>query len=174
MAIISDSSGITIYGTPRNTKKEYPITWIHSLNILKTEEEFWQILSENKSKKENPDDYDILKVLKALKKNKNLLLFCPIKLYFEKEVSFSEATKEIGDFFTFYFRKFAQFREQASDKETFILIVYDSVFLLYTFKTTGFNFLECLEAIKLPTYRKLLQYSDPLFGLVSLDEDQEG
>lgn len=169
-SILSHSPGLVFYGNPRTTEKEYRLTWIHSLNILKTVEEFWHILLENKRKKENSDDYDILNVLKALKKKKNLLLFCPIKLSFEKEICFREATDEIGDFFMHYFNKLAQFREQVSNKETFILAVYNNDFLLYTFQSSEFKFLESLETDKSPTYTKLLQYSNPLFGIANIDE----
>lgn len=140
------------------------------VKYLKNSRRIWQILLKNKNKKENPDDYDILNVLKALKKKKNLLLFCPITLYFEKDTDFTEATDEIGEFFTYYFSKLAQFREQASDKESFILAVYNNVFLLYTFQSSKFKFLESLETDKLLTFTKLLQYSNPLFGIANIDE----
>lgn len=155
------SEGVTAYGISREPNKDYQGSQIHKIFRSLTLDSILQ-LQESQHRKSLSIEDDILNVLNTIETKKNLLLFFPYKFYIEKETELEKLTLIVKDALENDFIELAKYRSHTVPKfETYIITECNNFFLLFTFNPIGFEYIERININKLPTYIKLLNYSDP-------------
>ena len=152
--------GITAYGPPREPGAEFRVGQIHNIFKELSLEELVRFRKNHKPMKFIDDNADILNVLTTVETNKNVLLFFPYKLVLSQDIEIPNSIEIIAKELEKFFIGLLRYREKSTKFETYLLTEYNESFLLFSFKNDSIQYLESVKTQNLPTYIKLLNYSN--------------
>lgn len=152
--------GVTAYGPPRETGLEIRVGQIHNIFKDWSLEELVKFRKNHDHVKFLDDDADILNVLTTVETNKNILLFFPYKLTISQDIEKDDPIEIISEELENYFLELLRYRENITKFETYLLTEHNESFLLFSFNNGSIQYLESVKTKNLPTYIKLLNYSD--------------
>lgn len=152
--------GVTAYGPPRETGSEFRVGQIHNIFKDLSLEKLVTFRKNHNSVNSLNDEADILNVLTTVETQKNILLFFPYKITLNIDVEKIDPIEIISKELENCFLSLLRFREKTTKFETYLLTEYNESFLLFSFKNGNIQYLESVKTQKLPTYIKLLNYSD--------------
>ena len=152
--------GVISYSTSREPNKDFRVGEIHKIFRSLTLNDMLYI-RKNKPVQPLCEEEDIFNVLNTIETEKNLLLFFPYKFSIEQDIELEELIFIIKEALENDFLELAKYRNQTVPKfETYIITESSESFFLFKFNPTGFQFIERVDIKKLPTYIKLLNYSN--------------
>lgn len=152
--------GVTAYSSPREPNKNFRVGEIHKIFRSLTLDDMLYLRA-NQNKKPLSDEIDILDVLNTIETEKNLLLFFPYRFSTKQEIKQDGLTLVVKEALENDFIELAMYRSRSVPKfESYIVTECNDYFILFTFTPTGFKYLEKIEVHRLPTYIKLLEYSN--------------
>lgn len=152
--------GVTAYGPPRKTDSEFRVGQIHNIFKGLSLKELITFRKEHDHIKSLDDNADILNVLTTVETNKNILLFFPYKLTINQDIEKADPIEMISKELENFFLELLRYREQSTKFETYLLTEHNESFLLFSFKNDSIRYLESVTTKTLPTYIKLLNYSN--------------
>ena len=153
--------GVVAYGTPREPNKDFSGGEIHKIFRSLTLNDMLHI-RKNEHRQSLSEEDDIFNVLNNIETEKNLLLFFPYNFSIEEDIELEELILIVKEALENDFLELAKYRNQIVPKfETYIITESNESFFLFTFNSTGFQFIERVDIKKLPTYIKFLNYSKP-------------
>ncbi|MBN2962101.1 MAG: hypothetical protein JTJ15_06470 [Streptococcus sp.] len=152
--------GVIAYGRPRKTGKEFRVGQIHNIFKELSLEELLMFRKKHNKLRSIDDTADILNVLTTVETNKNILLFFPYKLSLSQGIEIISPIETISKELEKFFLELLKYREKNTEFDTYLLTEYNDLFLLFSFKTDSIQYLECVKTKDIPTYIKLLNYSN--------------
>ncbi|RSI07063.1 hypothetical protein [Streptococcus sanguinis] len=151
-------NGITTHGECKNPNGEIKATQIQVAFRTRNLSDLLQLEINYTGVRKQCIETDILKVLNNLKTSKNLLLYFPVKFWFDEidVPSKSEALEKIMQALNYDFESLFEYRNYVTDKfDTYFVTIYLDSFYIFKIEENKLKIIDNIKFEKLPTFIKL-------------------